>query len=428
MKPRIIITSILMLFMSSSISWGQEPINIDDLYEITQLSTTEHTIHGSVFEHFGDSVICPFEDQSCAFTIGGGLKIQSNDDKLLQKLSSQCREKVCTVTGTIFPKGKIPDNNFKIIEITSYSVGIEPNSKYVPEFLFFTLYGKPVFYEGNIDWGSNYLEMIYGVSKKYPYEYPKFDVSRLSEQEKLELSELHNNCSTARVTGLFYLDMIDGIMVDEFKCLDNGQDPINSIQDPINIDEIFDKTQLSASEYKVHGYVKTINGDPHLCPSEDRGCYFFERGVIQEITSKDKKLSQKLSIECDGTICTVTGTFFPRGKTDSVNKIIEITSYSVGVDPNSHSLLDLLNEKLNGKPVFYEGLLEWGKNYDRLYGISEKYPSEKHKFDVSYLSKEKKLEILDFHKNCTNARVMGTYFMEAVWYDGIIVNEFKCLD
>ena len=206
--------------MSSSISWGQEPINFDEIYEITQLSTTEHTIHGSVFDDgFGNSVICPFGDPGCGFTFGGGLILLSKDDKLLQKLSIQCRERDCTVTGTIFPKGKSPDNVMRIIEITSYSVGIEPNSEYVQDFLYNTLNGIPVYYQGLIDWGSNYDE-INGVSKKYPYEYPNFDVSYLSENEKFKILELHNNCSKGRVTGFFYVGMMDGIIVDEFKCLD----------------------------------------------------------------------------------------------------------------------------------------------------------------------------------------------------------------
>ena len=86
MKPRIIITSILMLFMSSSISWGQEPINIDDLYEITQLSTSEHTINGNVEKNtlHDNPFLCPYD--GCGFVTGTDLEIRTTDNKLLQKL------------------------------------------------------------------------------------------------------------------------------------------------------------------------------------------------------------------------------------------------------------------------------------------------------------------------------------------------------
>lgn len=215
---KITYSSILLLFMSSSISWGQEPINFDEIYEITQLSTTEHTIHGSVInDGFGNPQICPFGDPSCGFGFGGGLQILSKDKKLIQKLKIQCTEKDCTVTGTIFPSGFSPDFIFSIIEITSYTVGIEPNSKYVQNFLFNTLNGTPVFYEGNIEWGTNYDE-IFGVSK--PYETINFDVSNLSENEKFEILELHNNCSKVKVTGFYKVGYSDGIIVNEFKCLD----------------------------------------------------------------------------------------------------------------------------------------------------------------------------------------------------------------
>lgn len=220
MKPQIIITSILMLFMSSSISWGQEPIDIDEIYEITQLSTSEHKIHGSVFEdmNLNYSMICPFGDASCGFMSGTGLEIRGQNKKLLQKLAIQCREKICTVTGTIYPKGKIPSLQ-KVIEITSYSVGKELNSQYVHDFLLNNLHGKAVFYEGIIDWGSTYDE-IWGISKKYQYESPKFDVSYLTEEKKLEILEFHNNCTKGRITGQSFLGLHDGIIVNKFRCLD----------------------------------------------------------------------------------------------------------------------------------------------------------------------------------------------------------------
>ena len=86
MKPRIIITSILMLFMSSSITWGQEPINIDTLFK-DKFSDKLINVHGQIIDLTPPPNVQMVPTYGSHMDFGSGMTIIAGENKkLIQKI------------------------------------------------------------------------------------------------------------------------------------------------------------------------------------------------------------------------------------------------------------------------------------------------------------------------------------------------------